>query len=57
VGVVTSGSFAPTFGRPLAMAYVTDPAISPGAAANVVIRGRQVAAEVVSLPFYRRPRG
>lgn len=54
IGVVTSGSFAPSFGRPLAMAYVTGKDISEGATVEVVIRNRQVAAEVVSLPFYRR---
>src|SRR5579875_421661 len=56
VGVVTSGSFAPSFDRPLAMAYVTDAGISPGEMVEVVIRGRRVAAEVVALPFYRRSR-
>jgi aminomethyltransferase len=57
IGVVTSGSFAPSFGRPLAMAYVTDTSICAGAAVEVVIRGRNVAAEVVALPFYRRAQG
>jgi aminomethyltransferase len=55
IGVVTSGSFAPSFNRPLAMAYVTDKDISAGAVVDVVIRNRTVPAEVVSLPFYRRP--
>jgi glycine cleavage system T protein (aminomethyltransferase) len=54
IGVVTSGSFAPGFGRPLAMAYVNDKNISAGATVEVVIRGRNAAAEVVPLPFYRR---
>ncbi|HEV3112766.1 MAG TPA: glycine cleavage system aminomethyltransferase GcvT [Candidatus Binataceae bacterium] len=54
VGVVTSGSFAPTFGRPLAMAYVTVNDIVEGNTVEVVIRGRKVATDVVSLPFYRR---
>lgn len=54
VGTVTSGSFAPTFGRPLAMAYVTDPKIAEGATVEVEIRNRSVAADLVSLPFYRR---
>jgi len=56
VGVVTSGSFAPSFGRPLAMAYVTETDISEGATLDVMIRGKSIAAEVVSLPFYRRGR-
>lgn len=54
VGVVTSGSFAPSFSRPLAMAYVTNKEISPGAEVQVAIRDRKVAAELVALPFYRR---
>lgn len=54
VGVVTSGSFAPSFGRPLAMAYVTDPELGAGAEVEVEIRGRKVGADLVPLPFYRR---
>jgi glycine cleavage system T protein (aminomethyltransferase) len=54
IGVVTSGSFAPSFGRPLAMAYVTDKHLAPGAILDVVIRGKNVPAELVALPFYRR---
>lgn len=53
-GVVTSGSFAPTFGRPLAMAYVTDPKLVEGATVEVAIRDRKVTADLISLPFYRR---
>jgi aminomethyltransferase len=59
VGVVTSGTFAPSFDRPLAMAYVraggaVDQIVRPGAPIEVGIRNRMVAATVVSLPFYRR---
>jgi aminomethyltransferase len=59
VGVVTSGTFAPSFGRPLAMAYVyatgaIGQIVKPGASIEVGIRNRMVAATVVSLPFYRR---
>jgi len=53
-GVVTSGSFAPTFGRPLAMAYVADPKLVEGATVEVAIRDRKVTADLISLPFYRR---
>ncbi|MGD0073992.1 MAG: glycine cleavage system aminomethyltransferase GcvT [Candidatus Binataceae bacterium] len=57
IGVVTSGTFAPSFGRPLAMAYIRSTADigaeSPQAVA-VEIRGSKVAATVTSLPFYRR---
>jgi glycine cleavage system T protein (aminomethyltransferase) len=61
VGVVTSGTFAPSFNRPLAMAYVMasagETATAIGSALEVEIRNRKVAASVVQLPFYRRERG
>ena len=61
VGVVTSGTFAPSFNRPLAMAYVTasagEAATEVGSALEVEIRNRKVAAAIVQLPFYRRERG
>jgi aminomethyltransferase len=61
VGVVTSGTFAPSFNRPLAMAYVMASAgeavFAAGSALEVEIRNRKVAATVVQLPFYRRERG
>ncbi len=61
VGVVTSGTFAPSFSRPLAMAYVMASAgeavSAAGSALEVEIRNRKVAAAVVQLPFYRRERG
>jgi len=61
VGVVTSGTFAPSFDRPLAMAYVMastgEAATAVGSALEVEIRNRKVAATIVPLPFYRRERG
>jgi aminomethyltransferase len=61
VGVVTSGTFAPSFNRPLAMAYVSasagEAAFATGSALEVEIRNRKVAAAIVQLPFYRRERG
>ncbi len=54
VGIVTSGSFAPSFGRPLAMAYITNQEMSPDTMVQVAIRDRKVAAELIALPFYRR---
>lgn len=54
VGTVTSGTFAPTLGRSLAMALV-DRRVSPvGTALEVDIRGQVEPAIVVGLPFYRR---
>ena len=53
IGVVTSGTFAPSFNRPLGMAYVDTAAGAPDSM-QVEIRNRRVAASVVALPFYRR---
>jgi aminomethyltransferase len=53
VGRVTSGTFAPTLDRSIAMAYV-DPALAAGAACEVDIRGRAAPAKVAPLPFYKR---
>jgi aminomethyltransferase len=53
VGKVTSGTFAPSFNRPLAMAYLAAAAGDP-ASVEVEIRSHRVAAEIVKLPFYRR---
>jgi aminomethyltransferase len=52
-GVVTSGTFAPSFNRPLAMGYLATAAGAPESI-EVEIRNRRVGAAVTSLPFYRR---
>ena len=56
VGEVTSGTFAPTLGRAVALALVRAGAAPRGARLLVEVRGRLVPADVVSLPFYRRKR-
>jgi aminomethyltransferase len=56
VGLVTSGTFAPTLQKALAMAYVDPSLAGPGTALEVDVRGKAEAARVVALPFYRRPR-
>jgi aminomethyltransferase len=55
-GVVTSGTHSPTLNVPIAMAYVAPADGEPGTILDVEIRQQRVAAEVVALPFYRRPR-
>ena len=55
-GVVTSGTHSPTLNMPIAMAYVAPGDGEPGTILGVEIRQSRVAAEVVALPFYRRPR-
>lgn len=56
VGVVTSGSFAPTIGTAVAMAMVDRDAASPGTAVAAVVRDARQPAVVTPLPFYRRER-
>jgi len=57
VGVITSGTYAPSFDRPLAMAYLaTSAALADGDRLEVAIRNRMVAATIVPLPFYQRDR-
>ena len=54
VGEVTSGTFSPTFTRPIAMAYVQPDVATPGTLLAVDIRSERHPAKVVPLPFYRR---
>lgn len=56
VGRVTSGALSPTLGHPVAMAYVDNASAEPGTELLVDVRGQHLAAHVVPLPFYRRPR-
>ncbi|HEY6570608.1 MAG TPA: glycine cleavage system aminomethyltransferase GcvT [Candidatus Limnocylindrales bacterium] len=55
VGSVTSGTMSPTLGTAIAMAYARPVDAGPGTMLAVEIRGVPVAAEVVPLPFYKRP--
>jgi aminomethyltransferase len=55
-GVVTSGTVSPTLGQSIAMAYVPPAGAALGTMHGVAIRAGRVAAEVVALPFYARPR-
>ena len=54
-GTVTSGTLSPTLGVAIAMAFVPPGADAPGTMLEVGVRAMQVPAEVVPLPFYRRP--
>jgi aminomethyltransferase len=53
---VTSGTFSPTLGKSIAMAYIDPAFTAPGSACQVDIRGKTEPARVVQLPFYRRPK-
>jgi aminomethyltransferase len=56
VGVVTSGTQTPFLKKSIGMAYVPVDMTAPGTPLEIDIRGRRAAAEVVALPFYKRPR-
>jgi aminomethyltransferase len=53
---VTSGTFAPTLQRSIAIAYVDLEYAAEQAAVSVDLSGISVAAKVVKLPFYKRPK-
>ncbi len=54
IGEVTSGTKSPTLGRSIALGYVAADQALVGNMVEVEIRGRGIAARIVSLPFYRR---
>jgi aminomethyltransferase len=51
IGRVTSGGFGPRVGTPIAMGYVPTSFAAPGTDLSVDLRGKDVAARVVPLPF------
>jgi aminomethyltransferase len=53
-GLVTSGTFAPTLQKSIALALVDSSSATPGTALEVDVRGHREPARVVRLPFYRR---
>jgi aminomethyltransferase len=54
IGTVTSGSFVPFLEKSIAMGYVSVPHSKVGTNLSIDIRGSQVPAKVVDLPFYQR---
>ncbi len=55
VGSVTSGTYSPTLGHPIAMAYLPPSMAVPGQSLDVDVRGTRIEATIVDLPFYKRP--
>lgn len=51
IGVVTSGGFAPSLGKAIALGFVPPTYSQPGTTLQVSVRGRAQAAEVVAMPF------
>ena len=56
VGRVTSGTWAPSLGKAIGMAYVPAARSPVDAGIAVDIRGRRAQARIVRMPFYRRAR-
>ena len=54
IGHTTSGTHAPFLKYPIAMALVDTHSVETGSQVEVDVRGRRIAAEVVTLPFYKR---
>lgn len=54
IGWISSGTHSPTLGQPIAMAYVEPQFATEGTPLVVDIRGKEAAAVVVPLPFYKR---
>ena len=56
IGMTTSGTHCPFIGMPVAMALVDKAYGEIGTEVEIEIRGRKVTAEVIPLPFYKRPK-
>jgi len=51
IGRLTSGGFAPSLGRPVAMGYVDAAHAAPGTQLCLIVRGKPLAAKIVPMPF------
>ncbi|HBE79110.1 MAG TPA: glycine cleavage system aminomethyltransferase GcvT [Firmicutes bacterium] len=57
IGFVTSGSYAPTLAKNLAIALIQSEFNSPDSKLQIDIRGKLLTAKIIKLPFYSRPKG
>lgn len=53
IGIVTSGTMAPSLGKAIGMGYVTKENSAPGTEIFIQIRNKPVAATIVKTPFYK----
>jgi aminomethyltransferase len=51
LGLVTSGGYGPTIGKPIAMGYVPTASAKPGTAVSLMVRGKPLPASVIEMPF------
>jgi aminomethyltransferase len=54
IGTVTSGGFAPSLGRPVAMGYVNSACAAPETEVGLVVRGTVRPAQIAEMPFVRK---
>ncbi|SHF67574.1 aminomethyltransferase [Flavobacterium fontis] len=54
IGIVTSGTMAPSLGKGIGLGYVATEFAAVGSVIYIKIRNNQVAAQVVKLPFYKK---
>jgi aminomethyltransferase len=54
VGEVTSGTFSPTLGRSIAMAFIDAAKAAEGGGVEVDLRSASIPAKIIPLPFYKR---
>lgn len=54
IGLVTSGTQSPSTGKAIGLGYVPTALTSPGSEIYIQIRGKNLKAQVVKLPFYQK---
>lgn len=54
IGVVTSGTFSPTFEKAIGLAFIDANFSAPDTQIEIAIRDTKTAAKIVKLPFYKR---
>ena len=54
IGIVTSGTMAPSLGKGIGMGYVKSEFAAVDSSIFIKIRNNNVAAKVVKMPFYKK---
>ena len=54
IGIVTSGTMAPSLGKAIGMGYVASQFAAVDSEIFIVIRDKKIAAKVVNMPFYKK---
>jgi aminomethyltransferase len=54
IGIVTSGTQAPSLGKAIGMGYVKNEFAAADTAIYILIRDKKIAAKVVKMPFYKK---